>query len=186
MLSFLERFVLKRLTKSRITMGISYEQEVALKSYDATVKIHPVSDITLIKIQEQLGFSIDDVLGALSKQELTDTELVPNSTKSDAVLKKLTGVKLPPKLFQFMAELCRAGLVPEPDPECSTCHGIKGKDICPQCDIRLMVDQIRGFATIELGAAILGASLGDFKAVEDFFTRKKALSGAGSSAPGTS
>jgi hypothetical protein len=173
------------LVKSKILKGIRFEQDITLKSYgDAVVKIHPVSDDTLTTIQEKIDYSIFDALEALGKMGLSEEEIEAMVDQTAPLnLDKLSGRRIPLKLSKFMIELCRKGIVPVPDPECPKCHGHPaiGADgepsICPACDIRQNVEDIRGFATVEIGAAIFGASFGKWQEVEAFFTAKKGLSG---------
>jgi hypothetical protein len=179
------------LVKSKILKGMRYEKELTLKSYDdAIIKIHPISDVTLTGIQEKLNYTVFDVLKELLSAGVSEEE-IEMMTAGNVIQdsKKFEEIKFTPKFFKFMQELCSVGIISEPDPDCPRCKGKVQRDQhdviipCPECDIRGVVDQLRGFATIDIGAAILGVSTGSWKDVEDFFTAKTARCIAESSAP---
>lgn len=149
----------------------------------AVVRIHPISDMALARIEDRIGYSLDEVIGVLSSEGLTAEEIegLKANKGSPEALAKISSKAMSPKMLMFMAELCRAGMIPEPDPDCPKCHGklAQGDEICPDCDIRDGVDELRGFSTIEIGVAIIGASTANWKDVEAFFTARKGQSGAG-------
>jgi hypothetical protein len=167
------------LTKSRILMGIKFEKTITVRAYgNASVKIHPLSDAVLTKIQADLGYGMFDAMRDLSQMGLKKEQIGDLMENNDSALEMITDLKLPANLLKYVTELCRLGIVPEPDPDCPKCHGKPGKDICPECDIRSEVDNFVGFSTLEIGTAVLGISAGNWQEVEDFFKAKKAESGA--------
>jgi RNA polymerase subunit RPABC4/transcription elongation factor Spt4 len=173
-------------TKTRVLMGINHEKPVTLSAYGgAIIKAHPVPDVGLTEIQSRLGYGIFDAIESLTAMGLNEQEidaLMENENKSDTIA-KISQLKLPAPLFKYMAELCKKGIVPTPDPECPKCKGLKlpANTICPACDTRDLVDQFIGFSTLEIGAVILGMSMGDWAGTEAFFAAKTAVSGQESS-----
>lgn len=173
-------------TKSRILMGINHEKTVELSAYGgAVVKIHPVPDAGLTDIQARLNYGIFDAIESLTEMGLDEGEIdamMSNENKSETI-QKISQLKLPATLFKYMVELCKKGIVPTPDPECPKCHGLKlpAPAICPACDTRDMVEQLIGFSTLEIGAVVLGMSMGDWAGTEAFFAAKTAASGPVSS-----
>lgn len=169
-------------TKSRILMGVNFEKKVVLKAYgNAAVRVHPIPDSGLTAVQARLNYGIFDAIEDLAGLGLGEDEIDTMMENGDhtETLQKIAKLKIPARLFQYVYELCRLGIVPVPDPECPDCHGKKqpGASICPTCDTRDIVDQIIGFSTLEIGAVILGMSMGDWEATESFFGLKKAASG---------
>ena len=164
------------LTRKKTLMGKRFEIEVPLAQYDAIVRVHAVPDMELARIEARVGYKLDDAIAALSSQKLSDEELqaIKENRASPEVLQK--GAKaLSPELTMFLGELCKAGIVPDPDCKC------KGKG-CEECDVSAMVEELHGFAVMQIGMATIAASTASWKDVEDFFSRQKEPSGAGSSA----
>jgi hypothetical protein len=164
------------LTRKKTLMGKRFEIEVPLAQYDAVVRVHAVPDMELARIEARVGYKLDDAIAALSNQNLTEAEIKAiqeNKAKADVIQK---GAKaLSPQLTMFLGELCKAGIVPDPDCKC------KGKG-CEECDVSAMVEELHGFAVMQIGMATIAASTASWKDVEDFFSRQKEPSGAGSSA----
>jgi len=164
------------LTRKKTLMGTKFEVEVPVSQYDAVVRVHAVPDMTLARIEARVGYKLEDAITALSSQNLTEAEIKAiqeNKAKADVIQK---GAKaLSPELTMFLGELCKAGMVPDPDCSC------KGKG-CEECDVSAMVEELHGFAVLQIGMAIIGASTAAWKDVESFFSAQKEQSGAGSSA----
>jgi len=165
------------LTRKKTLMGARYEIEVPLEQYGGDViRIHAVPDMDLARIEDRTGYKLEDALWALSSQNLTpeEVEALKSNTADERLMQK--GVKaLSPKLTLFLGELCKAGIVPDPDCSC------KGKG-CEDCDVAKMVEELRGFSVLMVGMAIIGASTAAWKDVEDFFSAQKERSGRGLSA----
>lgn len=164
------------LTRKKTLMGKRFEIEVQLAQYDAVVRVHAVPDMELARIEARVGYKLDDAIAALSSQKLSDEELqaIKENRASPEVLQK--GAKaLSPELTMFLGELCKAGIVPDPDCKC------KGKG-CEECDVSAMVEELMGFSVLQIGMATITASTASWKDVEDFFSAQKEQSGAGSSA----
>ena len=164
------------LTRKKTLMGTKFEVEVPVSQYDAVVRVHAVPDMTLARIEARVGYKLEDAITALTSQNLTEAEIKAiqeNKAKADVIQK---GAKaLSPELTMFLGELCKAGMVPDPDCSC------KGKG-CEECDVSAMVEELHGFAVLQIGMAIIGASTAAWKDVESFFSAQKEQSGAGSSA----
>lgn len=167
------------LTKTKTLMGVNFTKEVVLEAYGkAVVMVHAVPDVALTAIQFKLNYGIFDALKDLMGSGFAESDVDALMENKTVDLTKLAKVKLPASLMSYLAELGRAGIVPVPDPECLVCHGIQtGTAVCPACDTRKIVDDLKGFSTLEIGAAVLGASTGDWKEIEDFFDQKRAQSG---------
>jgi hypothetical protein len=164
------------LTRKKALMGAKYEIEVPVSQYDAVVRIHAIPDMELARIEARVGYKLEDAIAALSNQNLTEAEIKAiqeNKAKADVIQK---GAKaLSPQLTLFLGELCKAGIVPDPACKC------KGKG-CEECDVSAMVEELMGFSVLQIGMATIAASTASWKDVEDFFSRQKEPSGAGSSA----
>ncbi len=160
------------ITRKKTLMGKNYEIEIPLEQYGgAVVRVHAIPDMGLARIEDRLGYKLEDALAALSSQELTpeEVEALKNNTADEKLVQK--GAKaLSPKLTLFLGELCKAGIVR--DPEC-VCKG-KG---CDECDVAAMVEEFRGFSVLMVGMAIIGASTASWKDVEAFFLAQKGASG---------
>jgi hypothetical protein len=165
------------ITRKKTLMGVRYEIEVPLPQYgDTVVRVHAVPDMQLARIEARVGYKLEDAIAALSSQKLSDEELqaIKENRASPEVLQK--GAKaLSPELTMFLGELCKAGIVPDPDCKC------KGKG-CEECDVSSMVEEFKGFTTMAVGIAVISASTADWGSVQDFFSPQKEPSGAGSSA----
>lgn len=164
------------LTRKKTLMGAKYEIEVPVSQYDAVVRVHAVPDMTLARIEDRVGYKLEDAIAALSNQNLTEADIkaIQENKASPDIIKKGSNV-LSPQLTLFLGELCKAGMVPDPDCSC------KGKG-CEECDVSAMVEELHGFAVLQIGMAIIGASTAAWKDVESFFSAQKEQSGAGSSA----
>lgn len=160
------------LSRKQVLMGKNYEIEIPLEQYGgAVVRVHAVPDMELARIEDRTGYKLEDALAALSSQELTpeEVEALKNNTADEGLVQK--GAKaLSPKLTLFLGELCKAGIIPDPNCGC----GGKG---CEECDVAAMVDELRGFSVLMVGMAIIGASTASWKDIEDFFLAQKAKSG---------
>jgi len=165
------------LTRKKTLMGKSYEVEVPLSQYGgATVRIHAIPDMELARIEDRIGYKLEDALSALSSQDLTseEVEALKNNTASPELIAK-SAKALSPKLTLFLGEIVEAAMVPDPDCSC------KGKG-CDECSVANIVEDLRAFSVQELGMAAIGASTTSWKEIEDFFSAQKEQSGAGSSA----
>lgn len=158
-------------------MGRNYEVTVALEQYGgAEVRLHAVPDMELARIEDRTGYKLETAIMSLNELKLTEEEIqaLKDNTAGPELIEK--GSKaLEPKLVLFLGELVKASMVP--DPACS-CRG-KG---CQECDVGLIVEDLRGYSLLQLGMAAIGASTASWEEVEAFFSRKKEPSGAGSSA----
>lgn len=161
------------LSRKKTLMGKRYEVEVALEQYGGdVVRVHALSDMELARIESRAGYRLEEALTAMAAQELTPDEM--ESLKSNTADQKLVmkgAEALTPQLTLFLGELCKAGIVPNPDCAC------KGKG-CDECDVAAMVEEFRGYSVLVVGMAIIGASTASWKEIEDFFSRKTAQSGA--------
>ena len=171
-------------TKSRLMMGIKFEKNIKIDSYGgAEMRVHAVPDAGLAEIQGRLDYGIFDAIRDMTNMGLSESDvgnLVDNKTSPDTI-KKLANLTIPANLFKYMIALCEKGIIPVPDPECPKCHGQPGQGVCPVCDIREDVDKFIGFATLEIGAVIIGMSIPNWQEVEDFFSQRKAASSPESS-----
>jgi hypothetical protein len=126
------------LTRKKPLMGNRYEVEVPLSQYGgAIVRIHAVPDMELARIEDRIGYKLEDTLSALSsQQDLTDEEieaLKSNTASVDLIAKSAKA--LIPKLTLFLGEIVKAAKVPDPDYNCKG----KGCDDCKQLrDRRLL------------------------------------------------
>ena len=163
------------LTRKKTLMGAKYEIEVPVSQYDAVVRVHAVPDMELARIEARVGYKLEDAIAALSNQNLTEADIkaIQENKASPDIIKKGSNA-LSPQLTLFLGELCKVGIVPDPDCKC------KGKG-CDDCDIGPLVEELHGFAVLQIGMAIIGASTAAWKDVEDFFSAQKEQSGAGSS-----
>lgn len=157
------------LTRKKTLMGRNFQIEIPLEQYgSAVVRVHAIPDMELARIEDRTGYKLEDALGALQSQKLTDEEVaaLKNNTADPELIKK--GSKaLSPQLTLFLGELCKAGIVPNPDCTC------KGKG-CEDCDVAAMVEDFRAFTVLVVGMTVIGASTADWQAVQDFFSHKKA------------
>ena len=164
------------LTRRKTLMGTKYEIEVPVSQYDAVVRVHAVPDLELARIEDRVGYKLEDAIAALSSQDLTKEEIEAikeNKATADTIQKGAKAIS--PQLTLFLGELCKAGIVPDPACKC------KGKG-CQECDVGPLVEELHGFAVLQIGMAIIGASTAAWKDVESFFSAQKGQSGAGSSA----
>jgi hypothetical protein len=211
------------ISRKKTLMGRRYEIEVPLEQYGGdVVRCHAIPDMELARIEDRVGFTLENAISALTSQGLTEEEmeilkgavLSPETTAkvaahltddeiatiqsgdiSPSLAKKISenfteeeigqlkigqpsaeltakaAKGLSPKLTLFLGELCKAGIVPDPDCAC------KGKG-CEDCDVAGMVEDFRGFSVLMVGMAIIGASTALWSEVESFFSHKKAPSGA--------
>jgi hypothetical protein len=161
------------LIRKKTLMGKNYEIEVPLEQYGGdVVRVHAIPDLQLARIEDLTGYKLEDALGALSSQNLTpdEVEALKNNTADEKLVQK--GAKaLSPKLTLFLGELCKAGIVPNPDCACK-------KKGCEECDVAAMVEEFRGFSVLMVGMAIIGASTASWAEVETFFLAQKVKSGA--------
>jgi hypothetical protein len=171
------------LTKRKILKGSKFYIEVPVPAYDDSVKVHAISDDVFSDIEEKTKTSLTEVAANFAEVGLTQKEidLVQQNKATEEILKKLASIKISHKTTKFMIELCKAGIVPEPDPECPACSGkvIEGT-ICPECDIRTLIGGsggLHGYSTIAIGISIIAASQASWKDVENFFLAQKGLSG---------
>lgn len=168
------------ITRKKTLMGMGYEIEVPLEQYGGSiVRVHAIPDMTLARIESRTHYRLADALAALSSADLSEEDITNITEKQPEKSAELIGkasAVLTPELTLFLGELCIASIVPNPDCAC------KGKG-CPDCDVGLMVEEFTGFTIMSIGMAAIGASTAKWQDIEDFFSRKKALSGAGSSAP---
>jgi hypothetical protein len=160
------------ISRKKTLMGKNYEIEIPLEQYGgAVVRVHAVPDMELARIEDRTGYKLEDALGALSSQSLTpeEVEALKNNTADEALIQK--GAKaLSPKLTLFLGELCKAGIIPNPECKCE-------KKGCDECDVAAMVDELRGFSVLMVGMAIIGASTATWPEIEAFFLAQKAGSG---------
>jgi hypothetical protein len=160
------------LTRKKVTMGTRYEVEVPLEQYGGdSVRVHALPDLTIARIEDRVGYSIEHALADIESTCLTDEEKADteNNISGHSITAKATKM-ISPKLKIFLGELVKEALVP--DPEC-TCHG-KG---CSECDVSEIVEKLRGYSLIQIGLAVISASTCNWKQVEDFFSAQKAQSG---------
>ena len=164
------------LTRRKTIMGAKYEIEVPVSQYDAVVRVHAVPDMALARIEDRVGYKLEDAIAALSGVELTedDIEAIKENKASIDTIKKAAKA-ISPELTLFLGELCKAGIVPDPDCKC------EGKG-CYECDVGPLVETLHGSTVVLIGMAIIGASSTSWKDVEDFFSAQKEQSGVGSSA----
>ena len=164
------------LTRKKTLMGAKYEIEVPVSQYDAVVRVHAVPDMELARIEARVGYKLEDAIAALSSVELSEEDVVAikeNKASIDTIKKAAKAIS--PELTLFLGELCKAGIVPDPDCKC------KGQG-CDDCDVGPLVETLHGSTVVLIGMAIIGASSTSWKDVESFFSAQKEPSGAGSSA----
>jgi len=168
--------------RKRVLMGTKFESTVNLKDYgNAEVRVRALPDLTITQIEERTGETaigvmkrIDEVQRTIQEKykDVMANETVDTSTYlavSDDMMKMFT-----PSIKRFLADLAKAGIVLEPDPDCKC----KGKEAnCPVCGPGAVIDALRGTATAEIGIAVLTASLASWQEVEDFFSPTKGASG---------
>ena len=162
------------ISRKKTLMGKNYTIEVPLEQYGgAVVRVHAIPDMELARIEDRADYKLEDALAALSSQDLTPEEVEAlKSNTADPKLVQKGAQALSPKLTLFLGELCKAGMVPNPDCAC------KGKG-CDECDINAMVEEFRGFTVLMVGMAVIGASTASWKDIEDFFSQQRAPSGPG-------
>lgn len=162
------------ISRKKTLMGAQYEIEIPLEQYGgAVVRVHAIYDMELARIEDRTGYKLEDALAALSSQSLTpeDVDALKNNTASEELVQK--GAKaLSPKLTLFLGELCKAGIIPNPECACK-------KKGCEDCDVAAMVEEFRGFSVLMVGMAIIGASTASWSEVEAFFLAQKGRSGPG-------
>lgn len=167
------------ITRKKTLMGKRYEVEIPLPQYgDAVVRVHAIPDMELARIEDRTGYKLESALAALSSTNLTEDEaakLKDNTADMELILK--ASQALDAKLTLFLGELVKAAMVPNPDCTC------KGKG-CEDCDVKLIVEDLKNYSVMALGMAAISASTSSWKDVEDFFSRQTVQSGAESSAPG--
>ena len=164
------------LTRKKTLMGAKYEIEVPVSQYDAVVRVHAIPDMELARIEDRVGYKLEDAIAALSSVELTEDDIAAikeNKASIDTIKKAAKAIS--PELTLFLGELCKAGIVPGPDCKC------KGQG-CDDCDVGLLVETLHGSTVVLIGMAIIEASSTSWKDVESFFSAQKEPSGAGSSA----
>lgn len=169
------------LTKTRLMMGVNYTKTITLETYgNAEIKVKPISDVGLSEIQSRIDYGIFDAIKDFANMGLSNSDISAmmenKNNKNKLDMTKLAGMNISPRLAVYMAELCKKGIVPEPDPDCPVCHGHPKEPVCSACDIRNSVDDMMGFSTFEIGAVILELSLADWKDIEDFFSHQRAQS----------
>lgn len=160
------------LTRKKVVMGTKYEIEVPLDQYGGdSVRVHALPDLTIARIEDRVGYSIEHALADAESTGLTiEGKIAIESNTSDPSITAKAAKMISPKLKIFLGELVKEALVP--DPEC-TCHG-KG---CQECDASEIVEKLRGYTLIQIGLAVISASTCNWKQVEDFFSAQKAQSG---------
>lgn len=166
------------ITRKKTLMGKRYEVEVPLSQYGGDmVRLHAIPDLELARIEDRTGYKLEDAMLALSSHGMTEAEAkaMENKDASPELIAKASAA-LSPKLTLFLGELIKAAMIPNPDCAC------KGKG-CEECDIAGIVEDLRSYSIIGLGIAVISASTASWKEVEDFFSQKKAKSGAESSVP---
>ncbi|MCX8207829.1 MAG: hypothetical protein N3G75_08380 [Methanothrix sp.] len=161
------------LTRKKTLMGIRYEEEVKLDQYGgAVVRVHAISDVTLARIESRVGYSLEEALSEIASMNLSENVIsdIQAGKASPETTAKFTRT-FDPRFKLFLAEVCKAGIIPNPD------CGCKGKG-CEDCDVSAMVEELRGYSLLQIGMAIIGASTAKWSDVEDFFSARKAQSGA--------
>jgi len=160
------------ITRQKTRMGVKYEVEVRLPQYgpDAGLRVHALPEMARARIESRAGYTMEEALLDMKRIDLDDEELdaIKNETASDDVLQKATKL-LTPKLILFLGELCKAGIVPNPDCSC------KGKG-CPECDAGQMVEEFTNSSIMAVGMAVIEASTADWGAIENFSLAQKAPS----------
>ena len=165
------------ITRKKTLMGKRYEVEVPLDQYGGDiVRVHAIPDMQLARIEDRCGYKLGDAINALRNTNLTDAEVaaLENKTADQDLIAKASQA-LDPKLTLFLGELVKAAMVPNPDCTC------KGKG-CEECDVSGIVEDLKNYSVMMLGMAVIGASSATWGEIEDFFSRRMAPSGAGSSA----
>jgi hypothetical protein len=160
------------ITRKKTLRGMQYEVEVALPQYGGDiVRVHAIPDMALARIEERVGYTLEEAIGALASQNLTEEEITAlkaNAADTATIMKATNAIS--PKLTLFLGELAKAAIIP--DPAC-TCKG-KG---CDDCDVGLLVEEFRGFTVMAVGMAVIGASTSSWADVENFSSRPRAQSG---------
>src|SRR5512137_2285942 len=93
----------KYLTRKKTLMGKRYEVEVPLAQYGgAIVRIHAIPDLDLARIEDRIGYKLEEALSAISSQDLTSEEIeaLKNNTASPELIAK-SAKALSPKLTLF-------------------------------------------------------------------------------------
>lgn len=155
-------------------MGVRYEEEVKLDQYGgAIVRVHAISDVTLARIENRVGYTLEEALSEIASMNLSESDIsnIQAGKVSSEIAAKASRA-FDPRFKLFLAEVCKAGIIPDPDCRC----GGKG---CEDCDVSAMVEELRGYSLLQIGMAIIGASTARWSDVEDFFSAKRAQSGAG-------
>lgn len=177
------------LTRKKVLMGRDYTIDVPLDQYGgAIVRVHAIPDLELARIEQRTNFSMaaawDVLTRNLSKEDLQALdEMEGKDIKPDQLdeqkrsLIGKTTQAMTPELTLYLGELCKAAILPPPDCAC----GGKG---CEECDVTGIVESFVGFSVVRVGMAAMMASSTSWKDVEDFFSARKASSGAASPEPG--
>jgi len=165
------------ISRKKTLMGKNYEIEVPLPQYGGDiVRVHAIPDLELARIEARAGYKLEDAIASLSSQTLSPEEVksLQDNAATPEIVQKGSRT-LSPELTLFLGEICKAAIVPNPDCPC------KGKG-CEDCDVNKMVEEFRGFTVLMVGMAAIGASTSSWSEVQDFFSRQKEQSGAGSPA----
>lgn len=164
------------LTRKKTLMGTKFEVEVPIEQYNAVVRVHAIPDLELARIEDRVGYKLEEAMAALKEVKLTEEEVqaIKDNTASAETIQKASKA-LSPQLTLFLGELCKVGIVPDPDCKC------KGKS-CEECDVGVLVEELMGFSVLQIGMAVIGASTTSWNEIESFFSHQKEQSGAGSSA----
>lgn len=185
--------------RKRVLMGTKFESTVSLRDYgNVEVRVRALSELVLTQIEERTGetatgvmVKIDESQNAIKKKykDIIDVEAeeaeeteggeepAPTTVDTSVILALNDDMMkmFSPSVKRFLAEVAKKGLLVDPDPDCEKC---KGNDPdCAVCGPSAVVDALRGTAKLEIGIAVLSASLADWKEVEDFFSPKTEESG---------
>lgn len=166
--------------RKKILMGSKYESTVKLSAYGgAEITIRALPDMKITQIEDRVGgvTTLDVIKATQDAAKIYEEKATKAKTESEKLAVEVEAAKLlTSKMKQFLAEVCKAGIVLDPDPECKTCNG---KDAnCAECGVAVLVDNFRGSTAIEIGVQILMMSMSDWKTVEDFFSAQKGQAGA--------
>lgn len=163
--------------RKKVLMGAKFESTIKLDAYGGSeIRIRALPDMTITRIEDRIGdVTSSDVIQAAQEAAMIYEKMGAAKTESDKLKIEVEAANLiTPKVKRFLAEVCKAGIVLDPDPECKC----KGKDPnCSVCGVGVLVDNLRGSSVVELGVQILLMSLTDWKTIEDFFSAQKGQPG---------
>jgi len=168
------RYSLQEATRALFSQDLSDEEVAALSVAELPAEL--IKKVSETFTAEELDAIRSDTPPSVLEKRLTkcfsveEVRLIKTKPASNK-LKMKAASGMTAKLALFLGELCKVGIVPNPDCVC------KGKG-CEDCDVNEMVEDFKGYTIYHVGMAIIEVSSTDWKDVEAFFLAQRASSGA--------